>query len=794
MDIFDKQSHLLYTFYNSILKQEGGLKVKILKNRPLATACLCFCLMFSLGFFFGPEIKFLVFTLLILFFLVFVLLKNIIKGSKEKFDSVLYLLIFLAVSLALLCSYLYADNKLYASKELCGSVHTVEAEVISVTDRSFDNFSSCEAQIEIKKIDGKPVEMLSDLKTDFCTGAKIGNIIRLNLYFYEYDNSRIFGTEIYKRADGYLLRSEAHGLKDSKFRILGECEPNSAELFFKSLSSKASNSFKTHLSEKSAGFMSALLIGDKTHLAASVKNDFTYLGLSHMLAVSGMHFSVLFGMLTLFLTLISVPKRTRAILLIAFSIVFMLLCGMSPSVSRAGSMFIIFCICGLLNGENDSFTSLLLSYTLIIISDPASFFDIGLILSVFATLGVLLSLSVIKKFQKIPFIKKHKLISYISSSLITTCMAVLFSLPFIWMSFGSISLISPISNLLLSPVVSLLLVLSPFLLLLSPVPVISSVIAFSAELLCGITFGLSSALAKINGMSLSLDYPFTKHLLLFCLLCIFAVFIFSPKRKSIYTIPVILCISAFFALSAYYNSNTDDEIFIYSYNGSNDLAIVKSGRKVSFIDGTKGNYSEIKEGIGYVKSKYKLLEIESYIVSGYGKDLTEILPYFANTVKIHSIKAPSPQKEEDIVIAYELEKICRENGIPLDYFDRKEVCLFKNNDLFIEIPPTKNLNSEIYAYLVKCDNKKLLVDGATVPFEGRTEELVPYAENADAVLVCVSVKPRYRRYDFAYSLENTKRLIFADIKAKEYFTNYDMYADIAESVRAKEKFIYSFSD
>ena len=65
--------------------------------------------------------------------------------------------------------------------------------------------------------------------------------------------------------------------------------------------------------DESRGLPSALLLGDKTYLSDSTRRDFSRAGVSHLLAISGLHVTLIFGMLAVFLRLIGVtPAKVVA--------------------------------------------------------------------------------------------------------------------------------------------------------------------------------------------------------------------------------------------------------------------------------------------------------------------------------------------------------------------------------------------------------------------------------------------------------------------------------------------------
>lgn len=107
--------------------------------------------------------------------------------------------------------------------------------------------------------------------------------------------------------------------------------------------------------EDASGLITALLTGERSGLTMQQKNDMKRAGIYHTVAVSGMHVSILLG-IVLFLT-----RRKRmlsALIGIPVVLLFILFIGGTPSVTRAGILYILFLLAPLLRREPDPPTSL----------------------------------------------------------------------------------------------------------------------------------------------------------------------------------------------------------------------------------------------------------------------------------------------------------------------------------------------------------------------------------------------------------------------------------------------------
>ena len=205
------------------------------------------------------------------------------------------------------------------------------------------------------------------------------------------------------------------------------------------------------------GYAAALTTGDRTGLTLSQKKSLQQSGIYHTLALSGMHMTVLAGMLC-FLK----KSRHRAILGIPLCIGFTLVTGCSPSMVRACVMECCLLLDRAVSRESDWATSLSLSGVLLMAENPWCILNWGLQLSFLSVLGIhLLADPLCKRMH--PPIKprlRYRLTQRVMQALAVTLSAVVFTVPLMGLYFGMVSLISPVTNLLIGSAVSLCFALS----------------------------------------------------------------------------------------------------------------------------------------------------------------------------------------------------------------------------------------------------------------------------------------------------------------------------------------------
>lgn len=130
------------------------------------------------------------------------------------------------------------------------------------------------------------------------------------------------------------------------------------------------NVFDSCMPELDAGILSAMLLGDRTMLSSDVKELYQSSGISHILAISGLHISLI-GMLILrLLKLLHLP-RTAAILLADTALfLYTLMTGATPSGLRAWLMFLLASAAPLLRRSYDSITALSVALFLLLLENP----------------------------------------------------------------------------------------------------------------------------------------------------------------------------------------------------------------------------------------------------------------------------------------------------------------------------------------------------------------------------------------------------------------------------------------
>jgi len=233
------------------------------------------------------------------------------------------------------------------------------------------------------------------------------------------------------------------------------------------------------------GVLKALIIGDRSRITDTTRQNFNRAGVGHLLAISGLHIGIVATVAFAFshwlmgwikpLLWRAWTRKTAALLSLVPVIAYGVVAGLSPSTQRAVLMVAVFLMTFLLAREQDSFNTLALAALVILVVDPPSLFSISFQLS-FVSVGVIIfGFSSIKNYDGLQFAQHHRswhqrlgvrLVSFLLVSLFAICG----SLPLVAFYFNQISLVGLAANFVVVPLIGFItLPLGLAALFLSPV-------------------------------------------------------------------------------------------------------------------------------------------------------------------------------------------------------------------------------------------------------------------------------------------------------------------------------------
>jgi len=148
----------------------------------------------------------------------------------------------------------------------------------------------------------------------------------------------------------------------------------------------------TQLSLDERAILQALVLGQRRDIRKELYQHYAAAGAIHILAVSGLHVGILYFILLLLLKPLRYFKHGKV--LQSMVVVVLLWCfafvtGLSPSVTRAVTMFSLFAFAGLLHRRTSTINTLFLSYFILLLVNPLWLFHVGFQLSYLAVFFIL---------------------------------------------------------------------------------------------------------------------------------------------------------------------------------------------------------------------------------------------------------------------------------------------------------------------------------------------------------------------------------------------------------------------
>lgn len=219
-----------------------------------------------------------------------------------------------------------------------------------------------------------------------------------------------------------------------------------APFYFKN---KFKEAVKKFLSPPQLGMLEALIFGDETEISNSYKNKLNLTGTRHITAVSGMNITIIGFLILSFLLSLGLWRQQAFYISIFLLIVYILMVGAPASAVRAGIMAALLMAAQYFGRLSLATRSVVFAAFLMLLKNPLLLkLDVGFQLSFLAILGLIeLQPFFYEWLKKIPESK----ILPVRTTLSATLSAQIFTLPILVYNFGYISLVSPLTNILIVP-------------------------------------------------------------------------------------------------------------------------------------------------------------------------------------------------------------------------------------------------------------------------------------------------------------------------------------------------------
>ncbi len=619
---------------------------------------LC-CFFVLLGAFFSTfsDRRAVFTTVTVAFFLsVLLFIVSIIRKSKLLLFSFSLPLLCIAISSIYFFSFIQTKNE-QIEKYVDDLPHEMEAVVVS---RSYiSNYLSI-YDIKCYKIDESNIKINIRIEAPFHLELETGDKLRTNGVFSIPEQKQYYNSK------GIYLFAE---ITSDEVEKIGE--DNNFVLKLARLRDEMTSVIHDKIeNDEAAGLVCAVFLGDRDGLSMNAKRDFKRTGGYHLLALSGMHLSVFCAAVNALLCAFKLRKGKRYIVLIFVVAFYVALTGFQLSMVRSAIMIFATFAGYYLRSRRDALTSLAFAAAAIIIFSPSSVTDIGLWMSVLATFGIILATPFEAfmrfKLRRIRNKIARKSVSYVASVFIFSIVAIVMVFPFSCFYFGGVSLVGPLSTLILSEAVSLILITSPIALIIFWIPFVSDLLFHMSALVARFILWASGVLSKLENVFVSLEYGFVPYLTIPFFIVLFILLTVRLKRKWIVPLFIVIWI-AVFAVFEFAAINSPTMVVEYIKLGKNEYFSVSHQGKNVLVDITDGSYAKLSAASEYASSK-GYCELDAVILTHLHNRHVNSLIKLSSAYILRSVYLPKPDNASEFDIATRIEESMRLIGVTIFYY------------------------------------------------------------------------------------------------------------------------------
>jgi competence protein ComEC len=364
------------------------------------------------------------------------------------------------------------------------------------------------------------------------------------------------------------------------------------------LRDRLTNSFAIHhYSPQVQNTLNALLLGQRQDMDTATNHAYKNAGVLHILAISGLHFSVLFYLLTaMFKPVSRLNRHGRLLRLLAvLGIIwgFAFITGLSASVVRSVVMFTVISIGQYLNRDTSIYNSLAISMLVLLVANPYFIFDAGFQLSYLAVFAIVILQPFYKQFK----LSKYRGINYFSDTVLVSLAAQIGVLPLSLYYFNQFPLLFLVANLVVIPLSNIILVLGLLILLLNFIWTDAAIfIGKALGLLVEIMNGFISWIASFESLVFKeISFTLLLTVLLYGLIILFGLWLYKKSyTRTAAFLCSILIFQCTYSITAWKRKNREELVVFNSRK--NALLTVKTPGQLTLMssDSLVKNISAIR--------------------------------------------------------------------------------------------------------------------------------------------------------------------------------------------------------
>jgi competence protein ComEC len=213
------------------------------------------------------------------------------------------------------------------------------------------------------------------------------------------------------------------------------------------------------LSDEEYGVIAAMTLGDKTGLAAEVKDTYAKAGASHVLALSGLHLMMIYAVMSLFVGWWRWRTAEQVSIVLAIW-AYALLVGLSASVVRSAFMITVYALTALGYRERMSVNTLAFTAIVMLAVNPLSLWDVSFELSMMAVLAIVLLHPLTNRLMPLHVQQRHRWLSKLWGLTTVSVAAQVGTAPLVAYYFGRLPVYFLLSSYIVIPAATVIVYLA----------------------------------------------------------------------------------------------------------------------------------------------------------------------------------------------------------------------------------------------------------------------------------------------------------------------------------------------
>lgn len=342
----------------------------------------------------------------------------------------------------------------------------------------------------------------------------------------------------------------------------------------KEYSQGVANSIRARVGGEAGDILSAMVCGNSSYVDDETLSTLSRSGIRHVIAVSGLHVSVVSAVIMLVLKKLRAPKILSALITESGIVLFVIFSGARVSCIRAAIMMSVYILSTLSRRKADPLNTLSVAALAIMLFNPYAAADPSFCLSLAGTFGVSVASPALCEMLDLKSIILKLFTSCICASFCTT--------PFLFLWFNEISLISPLTNMIFVPVCSLALCLGFAFCVFGCAPALSFLIELAGNLV-RLTLYCCKRISTLRFSYLPTGLSNSAILLIAIVTIFFAALFFKRKPKALaLSLVTAICLSV---CTCIFSTLPNDTVMLDVFcKDGNCLALLRKNEECIIID------------------------------------------------------------------------------------------------------------------------------------------------------------------------------------------------------------------